>query len=190
MGCSATLIRPSGTLSHRMGEGRGEGGNSAGPADHSATMRTSTVSEARANHARLEERNAVHRRFGFDPDASVRFVPEQALPLRGRVLDIGTGKGRFVIPMARHLAHVTTVDINAEEQRHARLEAVHAGVADRIRFVTHDARALPWPAACFDAVVSWNVFHHPARRASDPRSSIPSVSMGFHPSAFPRASLT
>ena len=69
-----------------------------------STMTTSTLSEARANHARLEERNAVHRRFGFDPDASVRFVLEQALPLRGRVLDIGTGKGRFVIPMARRFA--------------------------------------------------------------------------------------
>jgi ubiquinone/menaquinone biosynthesis C-methylase UbiE len=123
-------------------------------------MTTSILSEARANHARLEKRNAVHRRFGFDPDASVRFVLEQAFPLRGRVLDIGTGKGRLVIPMARHLAHVTTVDINAEEQRHAWLEAIHAGVADRIRFVIHDARSLPWPAACFDAVVSWNVFHH------------------------------
>ena len=82
-------------------------------------MTTSTLSEARANHARLQERNAVHRRFGFDPDASVRFVLEQALPLRGRVLDIGTGKGRFVIPMARHLAHVTTVvsKIHAAEGR-------------------------------------------------------------------------
>jgi len=105
----------------------------AHPADHSVTMTTSILSEARANHARLEERNAVHRRFGFDPDASVRFVLEQALPLRGRVLDIGTGKGRFVVPLALHSPNVTTVDLNAEEQRHARLEAIHAGVADRIR---------------------------------------------------------
>jgi ubiquinone/menaquinone biosynthesis C-methylase UbiE len=52
------------------------------------------------------------------------------------------------------------VDISAEEQRQARLEAICAGVADRIRFVIQDARFLPWPAAHFDAVVSWNVFHH------------------------------
>lgn len=123
-------------------------------------MTKRALSEAQANHAELEARNGVHRRFGFDPDASVRFVLEQALPLSGRVLDVGTGKGRFVIPLARHAANITTVDVNGEEQRRARLEAMLAGVADRIRFVIHDARSLPWPAASFDAVLSWNVFHH------------------------------
>ena len=90
----------------------------------------------------------------------MQFVVEKALPLHGRVLDVGTGKGRFVIPLARHVANVTTVDISAEEQRQARLEAIYAGVADRIRFVIQDARFLPWPAGSFNAVVSWNVFHH------------------------------
>jgi len=116
--------------------------------------------ELQANHARLLERNAVHHRFGFDAETSVRFVLEKALPLRGRVLDIGTGKGRFVIPLAKQVGHVTTVDINAEEQHCAWLEALHVGVAERIDFVRADARALPWPAASFDAVASWNVFHH------------------------------
>jgi len=87
-------------------------------------------------------------------------VLQEALPLRGRVLDIGTGKGRFVIPLARQVANVTTVDVSAEEQRYARLEATYAGVADRIHFVILDARFLPWSAASFDAVLSWNVFHH------------------------------
>ncbi len=119
-----------------------------------------TEKEAAANHRLLEERNATHRRFGFDPDASVRIVIEQALPLRGRVLDIGTGKGRFVVPLARHVANVTTVDVSGEEQQQARLEAAYAGVSDRIRFVVQDARWLPWPVGSFDAVTSWNVFHH------------------------------
>jgi len=113
-----------------------------------------------ANHARLLARNAVYGRFGYDPEASVQFVLSKALPLRGRVLDVGTGKGRFVLALARHVARVTTVDINAEEQRCARWEAAYAGVAARIEFVRADARGLPWPAASFDAVTSWNVFHH------------------------------
>ena len=119
-----------------------------------------------ANHEQLQERNATHRRFGFDPEASVRFVLEKASPWRGHVLDVGTGKGRFAIPLARQVAKVTTVDISAEEQHCARLEAEYAGVADRIEFVRADARALPWRAGSFDAVASWNVFHHlddPAR---------------------------
>jgi ubiquinone/menaquinone biosynthesis C-methylase UbiE len=116
--------------------------------------------EVQANHARLQERNAVQQRFGYDPEAGVRFVLVKALPLRGQVLDIGTGKGRFVVPLAQHVANVTTVDISAAEQHHARLEAAYAGVADRIRFVVHDARSLPWPARSFDVVVSMNAIHH------------------------------
>ena len=116
--------------------------------------------EVAANHQRLAQRDALFRRFGFDAAASVRFVLQTALPLRGRVLDVGTGKGRFVIPLARRVPNVTTVDVSPEEQRHARLEARWAGVADRIRFVLQDARRLPWPADGFDAVLSWNVFHH------------------------------
>ncbi len=118
-----------------------------------------------ANHARLVERNLAHLRFGFDSEASARFVVEKALPLRGHVLDIGTGKGRFVIPLARHVSRVTTVDIDAGEQRVAQMEAAHAGLSERIEFVLADARALPWRAGSFDAVASWNVFHH----LDDPR---------------------
>ncbi len=119
-----------------------------------------SAAEVKANHRRLEARNATHRRFGYDPEASVRFVLAQALPLRGRALDIGTGKGRFLIPLARHVAHVTTVDLSAEEQRQARLEAIYQGVAGHVLFVIQDARFLPWRAASFDAVVSWNLVHH------------------------------
>jgi 2-polyprenyl-3-methyl-5-hydroxy-6-metoxy-1,4-benzoquinol methylase len=114
----------------------------------------------RANHEELLKRNAIHRRFGYDPEVSVQFVIEKTLPLQGRVLDIGTGKGRFVVALARHATNITTVDVSAEEQRFARLEAAYAGLTGRITFVTADARVLPWPAGNFDTVTSWNVFHH------------------------------
>jgi ubiquinone/menaquinone biosynthesis C-methylase UbiE len=66
----------------------------------------------------------------------------------------------LVVALARHVANVTTVDISAEQQHYARLEAVYAGVAQRIDFVLADARTLPWPAGSFDVVISMNAFHH------------------------------
>jgi ubiquinone/menaquinone biosynthesis C-methylase UbiE len=119
-----------------------------------------TRAELEANHEQLEARNAVHWRFGFDAEAGVRFVLDKALPLRGRVLDVGTGKGRFLKSLAKHVGLVTTVDINGEEQHCARLEAIYTGVADRIDFVVADARSLPWRAGSFDVVTTWNVVHH------------------------------
>lgn len=46
------------------------------------------------NHARLLERNKAFRLEGHDPDKDIAFVLSKALPLDGRVLEIGTGKGR------------------------------------------------------------------------------------------------
>jgi ubiquinone/menaquinone biosynthesis C-methylase UbiE len=113
-----------------------------------------------ANHFALVARNAANLRFGYDAEASVRFVVTHALPLWGRVLDLGTGKGRFMVALAPHVTQLTTVDISAEQQNCAKLEATYAGVAERIEFVLGDARQLPWPRAAFDAVVSMNAFHH------------------------------
>ena len=76
------------------------------------------------------------------------------------MLEVGTGKGRFLIRLARHVKSVTSVDVSAEEQRCARLNARYAGVEKRIRFVLQDASRLPWEAASFDAAVSMNAMHH------------------------------
>jgi len=129
-------------------------------APNGAAGQVNPAEAAAASHAERTEREALFRRFGFDAEASVRFVLDKALPLRGRVLDIGTGKGRFVVLLARHAANVVTVDIDVAEQYHAVQEAHRSGVAGRIRFVTHDARFLPWAAGSFDVVTSWNVIHH------------------------------
>jgi len=122
--------------------------------------RSPRAEEARLNHARRVERDALLRRFGYDPSAAVDYVLARAGALREPVLDIGTGKGRFLVALARRGLKVTTVDISAEEQRFARLEAAHVGVAARIRFIVGDAAKLPWRSARFGAVVSMNAFHH------------------------------
>jgi len=113
-----------------------------------------------ANQRHLAERDAHLRRFGYNSPAAIQFVLGQALPLGRSVLEIGTGKGRFLVELARHTAAITTVDIAAEEQRCARLNARYEGVEKRIRFVLRDAVHLPWRAATFDAAVTMNAMHH------------------------------
>jgi ubiquinone/menaquinone biosynthesis C-methylase UbiE len=90
--------------------------------------------------------------------------------LRGdeAVLDMGCGRGAVLTAVARRLAtgRVTGVDIwsrkdqsgNAQEVtlRNASLE----GVGDRVRIQTADMRALPYPDAAFDLVVSSLAIHN------------------------------
>ncbi len=116
--------------------------------------------EVLANHKQLLKRDAHLRRFGCDLQAGIRFVLEQALPLESPVLEIGTGKGRFLVRLAKRVHDITTVDISAEEQQSARLNARFHSVEDRIKFVLQDAAHLPWPDHSFSAVVTMNAMHH------------------------------
>ena len=99
-------------------------------------------------------------RFGYDSTASLKFVLSKTLPLPGHVLEIGTGKGRFLAALAKHANRITTLDVDREQQRAARLHIRRTGTRCPIRFILHDAEQLPWSDATFDAVVSANTFHH------------------------------
>jgi ubiquinone/menaquinone biosynthesis C-methylase UbiE len=116
--------------------------------------------ETLANRRQILKREARLRRFGYDSRAAIQFVLGEALPLDGDVLEIGTGKGRFLVKLAQHVRTVATVDIAAEEQRCARLNTRYAGVEKRVQFVLQDARRLPWQARTFDAALSMNAMHH------------------------------
>lgn len=134
-----------------------------------------TQPEIDANHARLEERNRLYRRYGYDVEQDLRFVLAAARPLPGRILEIGTGQGRFLAALLERAARVTTVDIDRAGQRLARLNVawarrvrghdpdskrIQSCPQGRVRFVVADAARLPWPDRTFDSVVSVNALHH------------------------------
>ena len=116
--------------------------------------------EAVRSQRAMRRREALFRRFGYDSRASLEFILTKALPLPGHVLEIGTGKGRFLAAMAKHTERITTLDADAKQQRAAKLHVRLTRAGRRIRFVVHDAERLPWPDASFDTVVSVNTFHH------------------------------
>ncbi len=112
------------------------------------------------NHSVLLERNAVFRRCGYDTTRSMAFILAQALPLPGRILEIGTGKGRFLTTLLSHVSRVTTIDIDPAEQSCARMNVAYAKPSGRARFMIANAENLPWPDHSFDSVVSVNALHH------------------------------
>jgi ubiquinone/menaquinone biosynthesis C-methylase UbiE len=112
------------------------------------------------NHARLIERNADYRQSGYDINKNTKFILSKALPLKGRVLEIGTGKGRFLVALLRHVPLITTIDVDPDGQRFARMNVAYEKPSGKARFVIADARRLPWCDGAFDAVVSMNAFHH------------------------------
>jgi len=93
-----------------------------------------------------------------------------------RVLDVGCGRGLMLVGAAKRLrtGTVTGIDIwqaedlsgNAPDA--ALTNAAREGVADRVEVRTADMRAMPFPDATFDVVVSRAAIHNlysPADRA-------------------------
>jgi ubiquinone/menaquinone biosynthesis C-methylase UbiE len=93
------------------------------------------------------------------------------LPWRGdeQVLDIGCGRGLFLIGAARRLSRggrATGIDLwQAEDLSGNSKEATLAnaaaeGVADRVDVQTADARSLPFPDQSFDVILSCAALHN------------------------------
>jgi len=75
-----------------------------------------------------------------------------------QVLDVGSGLGG----VARYLAaergaRVTGIDLTPEYVDIARMLSERTGLAERVEFVVGSALDLPWPAAHFDAAVTFHV---------------------------------
>ncbi len=83
-----------------------------------------------------------------------------AVPLAGkRVLDLGTGKGRFSIAAAAAGASVIAVDISAQMIDEARRKADARGVADRIDFRVGDVEQFASDER-FDCIVLMEILVH------------------------------
>jgi len=93
-----------------------------------------------------------------------------ALHLRGdeAVLDMGCGRGAVLTAVARRLpqGRVTGIDIWSTKDQSGNAMAVTLrnasleGVSDRVQIETGDMRALPYPGATFDLVVSSLAIHN------------------------------
>lgn len=91
---------------------------------------------------------------------SLERLVELAEPQPGwRVLDVATGGGHTARAFAAAGATVVAGDITHPMLAAARDNLTAAGM-DRVTFCQHDAEALPFPAAAFDAVTSRLAPHH------------------------------
>jgi len=118
-----------------------------------------TQQEILENHERFKARTALFRTYGYDSERANAFILGQ-LPAWAEVLDIGSGKGRFLVALLKQSHAVTSVDIDYAEQRFAHLNVAYEGLSDRVRFLQSDATRLPFRDATFRTVVSVNALHH------------------------------
>lgn len=122
-----------------------------------------TSSAIFTNYKGYLKRERILKSFGYDSRRANAFVASHALPLKGKILEIGTGKGRVTALLAKRVPRLTTVDIDVKSQRQAKLYATYRNVRSKIRFMACNAENLPFPKHSFHAIVSANVLHHMKR---------------------------
>ena len=110
------------------------------------------------NHNKYLERINLFKDLGYDIEKEMDFIVEKSLPLSGTILDVGTGKGRFAIALAKRGYSFTSVDISAEEQRYAKLNIEYFGLQEQIDFQISDAEQLSFEDQSFDVIFSRTIF--------------------------------
>lgn len=105
-------------------------------------------------------RQAAYLSFGYDMEMERDGILEAAEPLRGEILEAGTGKGYFSLTLARKGYRFTTVDISREEQQIARLHLRYHSLDHLASFVVDDGESLGFGDGTFGTVFSVNTLHH------------------------------
>jgi 2-polyprenyl-3-methyl-5-hydroxy-6-metoxy-1,4-benzoquinol methylase len=112
-----------------------------------------------------EAQGDANRAYFLGPMASSDLgrLPEVDAALRagGRVADVGCGMGWSAIGIARAYpqARVDGFDVDEPSVEQAQRNAEQAGVADRVRFTTVDARSADDGAGAYDLVTAFECVH-------------------------------
>ncbi|MBN2142989.1 MAG: class I SAM-dependent methyltransferase [Candidatus Aureabacteria bacterium] len=111
-------------------------------------------------HKKYSERVCLYKKYGYDIEKEKETVLNQALPVSGKILEIGTGKGYFSLCLARHGFKFTTVDQSETEQEFAKAHLRFFNLEKTVIFKKADAGHLDFKNKSFDVIFLINVFHH------------------------------
>ena len=119
-----------------------------------------TRKEIKENHKHCVERLSIYKKRGLDFSKNREFILEKAGPLRGRILEIGTGTGHMTLTLAMSGHIITSVDNDKEALKTAALNLAHENILSSVAFYMMDGRSLGFHDGSFENVFVVNAFHH------------------------------
>jgi 2-polyprenyl-3-methyl-5-hydroxy-6-metoxy-1,4-benzoquinol methylase len=112
------------------------------------------------NHKRYLERVKLYQRFGYDLEKERKNILDESLPIAGRILEAGTGKGHFALVLAKAGYQFITFDISEEEQHIAKLNLAYFNVEKSVEYRIENGEHTSFGDNSFDTIFSVNVLHH------------------------------
>jgi len=107
-----------------------------------------------------QERLKLFKKYGYDIPKARNFILAKAKLSKGRMLEVGTGKGHLAIVLAKKGFKFTSIDLDRRAQRAAKISLSRL-VLEKLAVLTiMDAEKLRFPDNYFDSVISVNFIHH------------------------------
>ena len=107
-----------------------------------------------------QEKLKLFKKYGYDMLKARNFILAKAMPIQGRVLEIGTGRGHTAVALARKGIKFTSIDLDKKAQSAARLNLKIMKLNKYVLLKIMNAEKLIYPDNYFNSVISVNFIHH------------------------------
>ncbi len=119
-----------------------------------------SIKETKANHKDFMKRISIYRKRGLDFIGSRKFMLKKSGPLRGSILEIGTGTGYTTLALAMDNYKFISIDKDEQALKIAALNLAYENILGNVRFYIMDGKLLSFDNGSFKNVIVVNLFHH------------------------------
>lgn len=119
-----------------------------------------TKKEIDENHRHFSERVGLYKNLGLDFTNSRKFIMEKSKPLRGNILEIGSGNGYTTLAFAKAGYKFISIDNDREALKRTALNLAYEKLLSNVEFYVMDGKSLSFDSGSFNNVIIVNLFHH------------------------------
>ncbi len=113
-----------------------------------------------------QDRLELFKQYGYDIPKARNFIIAKAGISKGRILEVGTGRGHMAVALAKKGLKLVSIDMDRKAQQVAKAKLKAMKLDKLITLKVMNAERLKYKDNSFDYVVSVNFIHHaknPAR---------------------------
>ena len=119
-----------------------------------------TDEEIKENHKHFIERINLYKKLSLDFVESRKSIFKKVGPLKGKILEIGSGSGYTALSLAKSGYKFISIDNDKEALKKAAANLIHEKLLSNVEFYVMDARKLSFDSMSFQNVIAINLFHH------------------------------
>ncbi len=106
------------------------------------------------------QRMDYFKKYGLDQIKEREFILKQVMPVREKILEIGTGKGNFTIGLARRGYKFVSIDTDSDGQKMAQLNLAYYDLQNFVDLQIQNAEKLSFDNNRFKFIFCINAYHH------------------------------